>query len=87
MTDQQRTELLLGVAENIWKDRNKIAQEILEISKPIIEEAVDRAIEGAGGIEEEREAVAQEIIEHYTEFLRRGINRGTKRTTKELGRE
>lgn len=87
MTDQQKAELLLEVAENIWEGRNKIAQEILEASKPIIEEAVNRAIEEAGGIEEEREAVYQKIIEHYTEFLRRGINRGTKRTTKELGRE
>ena len=87
MTDQQKAELLLEVAENIWEGRNKIAQEILEASKPIIEEAVNRAIEEAGGIEGEREAVAQKIIEHYTEFLRRGINRGTKRTAKELGRE
>ena len=87
MTDQQKAELLLEVAENIWEGRNKIAQEILEVSKPIIEKTVDRAIGEAGGIEEEREAVAQEIIEHYMEFLRRGINRGTKRTTKELGRE
>lgn len=87
MTDQQKAELLLGVAENIWEDRNKIAREILEVSKPIIEKTVDRAIEDAGGTEEERNAVAQEIIEHYMEFLRRGINRGTKRTAKELGRE
>ena len=78
--------LALSAAEMMWTDKTKTSKKMMVALEGLIDQAVLEALDAAGADADEAKALAPQIQEDMTEFIRRGIARGIKRTTTEYGR-
>ncbi len=87
MEESRKQEIMKQVAEAMWEDKSDLCKKFMEEINTTIMEQSKIYLDESDAEDDEIEEIESVIIANFTEFMRRGINRGIKRTTKEFGRE
>lgn len=77
-------EIKQSYADALWGERDKWVKKALITLSPNIDELVESVLNSVSDLEDNTQ-LKQELVEEFTEFVRRGLNRAFKRTRKEYG--
>lgn len=73
-------------ADAVWEAKREFTADALKAIKPNIEDLVDSVLHEVSDLDDEEETqIKDELVEEFTELLRRGMGRAFKRIKKEYG--